>query len=73
MASPVQMKKESSGPLLTVLCKPEHAPELTRLIFAETSTIGMRMRERSNGTAPAREHVTVPTPWGEVRIKAGAA
>src|SRR5258705_4494789 len=42
---PVQMKKGRSGVLLTVLCKPEHTEKLTNLIFAETTTLGVRRRE----------------------------
>ena len=44
-AVPVQMKKNRPGTLLTVLCKPEDAEKLTQLIFAETTTLGVRRRE----------------------------
>ena len=42
---PVQMKKNRPGMLLTVLCQPEDAAKLTQLIFAETTTLGVRRRE----------------------------
>jgi pyridinium-3,5-bisthiocarboxylic acid mononucleotide nickel chelatase len=42
---PVQMKKNRPGMLLTVLCKPEDAAALSRLIFIETSTLGIRRRD----------------------------
>ena len=67
-AMPVQMKKNRPGTLLTVLCKPEHAGELTRLIFTETTTLGVRRREETRQTL-ARRWESVGTPWGEVRIK----
>jgi uncharacterized protein (TIGR00299 family) protein len=67
-AVPVQMKKNRPGTLLTVLCKLEDAARLTELIFAETTTIGVRRRDVVRQTL-ARRWETVPTPWGEVRIK----
>src|SRR5579871_4730389 len=63
---PVQMKKSRPGTLLTVLCRPEDAAKLTQIIFAETTTLGVRRREEKR-QALARRWVTVPTQWGEVR------
>jgi pyridinium-3,5-bisthiocarboxylic acid mononucleotide nickel chelatase len=65
---PVQMKKNRPGTLLTILCKPEDAGKLTELIFAETTTLGVRRREEARQTL-ARRWENVRTPWGEVRIK----
>jgi uncharacterized protein (TIGR00299 family) protein len=65
---PVQMKKNRPGMVLTVLCKPEHVSKLTRLIFTETTTLGVRMREERRA-ALTRRSVTVLTKWGEVRLK----
>jgi pyridinium-3,5-bisthiocarboxylic acid mononucleotide nickel chelatase len=65
---PVQMKKNRPGTLLTVLCKPEDAAKLTQIVFAETTTLGVRRREEQRQTL-ARRWVSVPTPWGEVRMK----
>jgi len=67
-AVPVQMKKNRPGMLLTVLAKPEDAARLTRIIFTETSTLGVRQREEQR-RALARKWITVPTQWGEVRLK----
>ena len=64
----VQMKKNRPGMLLTVLCRPEDSAALQRLIFAETTTLGVRMRQEVRATL-ARRHVSVQTKWGEVRIK----
>jgi pyridinium-3,5-bisthiocarboxylic acid mononucleotide nickel chelatase len=65
---PVQMKKNRPGTLLTVLCKPQDATKLTELIFAETTTLGVRRRDEVRQTL-ARRWENVRTPWGEVRIK----
>jgi len=65
---PVQMKKNRPGTLMTVLCKPEDANTLTDILFAETTTLGVRRREEVRRTL-ARRWEQVPTPWGEVRIK----
>jgi pyridinium-3,5-bisthiocarboxylic acid mononucleotide nickel chelatase len=64
----VQMKKNRPGMLLTVLCRPEDAQHLTRLIFAETTSLGVRMRQEARATL-ARRHVSVQTKWGDVRMK----
>lgn len=65
---PVQMKKNRPGTLMTVLCKPADASALTEIIFAETTTLGVRRREENRQTL-ARRWEPVHTPWGEVRIK----
>jgi uncharacterized protein (TIGR00299 family) protein len=65
---PVQMKKSRPGALLTVLAKTEDASRLTRTIFAETTTLGVRRREEERQTL-SRRWETVDTTWGPVRIK----
>ncbi|HWZ81335.1 MAG TPA: nickel pincer cofactor biosynthesis protein LarC [Terriglobales bacterium] len=65
---PVQMKKGRPGSLLTVLCKIDDADRLTKLIFTETTTLGVRRREEQRQTL-ARRWETVKTSWGDVRIK----
>jgi pyridinium-3,5-bisthiocarboxylic acid mononucleotide nickel chelatase len=67
-AMPVQMKKNRPGTLLTVLCKPEDAGKLTRLIFVETTTLGVRRRDETRQVL-GRRWETVQTSWGQVRIK----
>ena len=66
--TPVQMKKSRPGMLLTVLARPEDAPRLTKLIFGETTTLGIRMRKERRQTL-VRRSIAVQTPWGEVRMK----
>jgi uncharacterized protein (TIGR00299 family) protein len=65
---PVHMKKNRPGMLLTVLCKPEDAAELSHLIFTETSTLGIRRRDEQR-QALTRKWVNVSTQWGNVRLK----
>jgi hypothetical protein len=64
----LQMKKNRPGMLLTVLCKPSDAQRLTRLIFAETTTLGVRTREEKRACL-TRRHLSVGTRWGDVRMK----
>jgi uncharacterized protein (TIGR00299 family) protein len=66
--TPVQMKKNRPGMLLTVLCRPEDSQRLTKTILAETTTLGVRMRQETRA-ALARRHVSVSTRWGDIRMK----
>jgi pyridinium-3,5-bisthiocarboxylic acid mononucleotide nickel chelatase len=66
--TPVQMKKNRPGTLLTVLCQPVVAQTLMTLIFAETTTFGVRTHAAQRRVLP-REFVKVNTSYGEVRIK----
>lgn len=67
-ATSVQMKKSRPGLLLSVLCRPEDSERLKQLIFAETTTLGVRIREEKRAVL-ARRHLTVPTKWGDVTMK----
>ena len=67
-ASSVQMKKNRPGMLLSVLSKPQDARKLTELLFAESTTLGVRHREERREVL-ARKWVDVSTRWGSVRIK----
>src|SRR5947207_3155491 len=66
--TPVQMKKNRPGTLLTILCNPQDANALMSLIFAETTTFGVRTYRAQRRTLP-RESVNVTTAYGDVRIK----
>src|SRR5438094_8129003 len=66
--TPVQMKKNRPGTLLTVLCKPQDTNALMSLIFAETTTFGARTYRAQRRTLP-REFVSVATNFGDVHIK----
>ena len=66
--TPVQMKKNRPGTLLTLLCKPQDTNSLMSLVFAETTTFGARTYRAQRRTLP-RESVNVHTQFGDVRIK----
>src|SRR6201987_2344940 len=66
--TPVQMKKNRPGTLLTVLCQPADGQALMSLIFAETTTFGVRSYTAQRRVLP-RESVKVKTKFGEVRVK----
>jgi pyridinium-3,5-bisthiocarboxylic acid mononucleotide nickel chelatase len=70
MLTPVVMKKGRAGTLLTVLCEPEDAQALERLILRETSTLGVRVRQDQRRSLE-RHHVAVSTAYGEIRMKVG--
>jgi pyridinium-3,5-bisthiocarboxylic acid mononucleotide nickel chelatase len=67
-STPVQMKKNRPGFLLTLLCESVSLNKLIDLIFRETTTIGVRTHEVRRRTLE-REIVPVATPLGEVRMK----
>jgi pyridinium-3,5-bisthiocarboxylic acid mononucleotide nickel chelatase len=66
--TPVQMKKNRPGTLLTLLCKPADTNALMSLVFAETTTLGARTYRAQRRTLP-RETVNVHTQYGDVQIK----
>ena len=65
---PVQMKKNRPGTLLTVVAPPALRSALTDIVFAETTTIGLRYGEVDRECLP-REIISVETPVGAVRFK----
>jgi uncharacterized protein (TIGR00299 family) protein len=66
--TPVQMKKNRPGTLLTVVAPPERRERLTQLVFRETTTIGLRYQELMRACLD-RELVEVETAVGRVRVK----
>jgi uncharacterized protein (TIGR00299 family) protein len=71
MSAPVTMKKGRLGTLLTVLCKPGDTARLQQLIFRETTTLGIRVREENRVILP-RELTPVQTEFGTIHIKTGS-
>jgi len=69
--TPIQMKKQRPGTLLTVLCRPDRKPGLLDLIFRESTTFGVREHVVAR-TILDRRHVEVNTPYGTVRVKIGS-
>jgi uncharacterized protein (TIGR00299 family) protein len=66
--TPVQMKKSRPGTLVTILCKPEDESKFQEMLFAETTTLGVRSHLVERHALP-REFVKVATRFGEVRVK----
>ena len=60
-----QMKKHRPGTLLQVLYRPESRPRILRLLFSETTTLGVRYHQLERAALP-RHAKNVSTPWGEV-------
>ena len=66
--TPVYMKKNRPAWLLTVICREEDIPGMEALIFAETTSIGIR-RIRMERTILPRKKIKVMIPFGEVEVK----
>ncbi|MCM3871406.1 MAG: nickel pincer cofactor biosynthesis protein LarC, partial [Pyrinomonadaceae bacterium] len=66
--TPIQMKKGRPGVLLSVLCRPEDKESLTEMLFAETTTLGIRSYEVAR-RALEREIVRVETQYGPIDVK----
>jgi uncharacterized protein (TIGR00299 family) protein len=67
---PIYMKKSRPGVLVTVLSTPPDADRLEEILFAETTTFGVRRHSARRSTLQ-REHQPVDTPFGQVRVKVG--
>jgi len=68
--TPVQMKKNRPGNLLSILCRPVDREKFLQLLFAETTTLGARSYEVIR-RALAREIVRVETKFGPIDVKVG--
>jgi len=66
--SPIQMKKNRPGTLLRVIARPEDQEKLAQIVFAETSTLGLRVYAAER-RVQERMMIEVETPWGAVRGK----
>lgn len=69
--TPVQMKKQRPGTLVTVLAAPAQRAPLVDLLFRETTTFGVR-EYTTRRTVLDRRIQTVETVFGPVRIKIGS-
>jgi hypothetical protein len=68
--TPIQMKKNRPAVTLSVICEPARVEAMAEVLFAETSTLGLRM-SRWERLCLEREWVQAETPWGSVRVKIG--
>ena len=68
--TPVQMKKNRPGVLVSILCRPRDREALFELLFSETTTLGARSYEVER-RALERETVRVETEYGAIDVKVG--
>jgi pyridinium-3,5-bisthiocarboxylic acid mononucleotide nickel chelatase len=66
--TPVQMKKNRPGVLLSALCEPNEKEAIMKLLFMETTTLGVRSYEVSR-RALRRSVVKVETQYGPIDVK----
>ncbi len=64
----IHMKKNRPGTLLSVVCRPSDVSKMGDILFTETSTIGVRIDNRSRFCL-SREIVTVHTEYGDIQVK----
>lgn len=69
-STPIFMKKNRPGVLLSVLAPAEKLVELEDILFRETATLGIR-RYQTARHKMNRKPCTVSTPWGPVQGKLG--
>jgi len=67
-SSSIQMKKNRPGVKLTVLCYAADVKRLEKILFKQTSTIGVRKWLASRHVLPRQAH-NVETPWGTLEGK----
>jgi pyridinium-3,5-bisthiocarboxylic acid mononucleotide nickel chelatase len=68
--TPIQMKKNRPGTVLTLLCVESEADKFSELILSETSAFGVR-RAMAERRKLRREFAEVKTPFGKVTVKLG--
>lgn len=66
--TPLFMKKNRAATQISVLAVPESVEQLVGILFAETTTLGLRIHQAERRVL-AREFTTVETQYGPVRIK----
>jgi len=66
--TPIQMKKNRPATMISILCEANKKDVLTRLLYTETTTIGVRIK-RVERECLDREIVTVSTEFGDIDVK----
>jgi uncharacterized protein (TIGR00299 family) protein len=65
---PLQMKKNRPAVMITLICQVEDTERLSRLILAETSTLGVRVQQVQRRKAQ-RSKEQIITPLGPLQVK----
>jgi pyridinium-3,5-bisthiocarboxylic acid mononucleotide nickel chelatase len=68
VVTPVQMKKNRPGVVLTILCEPQALEAMIDVVLTETTTLGVRYYE-ANRRVLQRSLEVVRTDYGDVRMK----
>lgn len=68
--TPVYMKKNRPGTLITALCRPEQAAALEEILLLETSTFGVRQTVHSRRVLQRRME-RIATAYGDIAVKIG--
>jgi uncharacterized protein (TIGR00299 family) protein len=66
----IQMKKNRPATMISILCAPENRERLTELLYVETTTLGVRVRELERDCLE-RKFVKIQTQFGEIDVKIG--
>jgi uncharacterized protein (TIGR00299 family) protein len=66
--TPILMKKNRPGHLLTVISPTEKLPSITNFLLRETTTLGLRWHEEARAKAD-REILTLQTQYGKIHFK----
>ena len=66
--SPIGMKKNRPGVMLSLLCPPEEAERFAELLFRHTTTLGIRQTPHRR-FLQRRTFFQAETPWGPVGVK----
>jgi pyridinium-3,5-bisthiocarboxylic acid mononucleotide nickel chelatase len=69
-ATPIQMKKQRPAFTMSALVAPEQADAVALAMLRETTAFGVR-RQLMQRQCLDREHVTVSTAYGDLRVKVG--
>ena len=66
--TPILMKKNRPGHLLTIICPSEKLPFVTKFLLRETTTLGLRWHEEGREKSD-REILSEETKYGKIRFK----
>jgi uncharacterized protein (TIGR00299 family) protein len=66
--TPIQMKKNRPATMISILCRPPDKATLSELLYSETTTLGIRVRNVERECI-SREVVKVSTAFGNIDVK----
>ena len=66
--TPILMKKNRPGHLLTIICSSEKLSSITKFLLRETTTLGLRWHQEERAKTD-REILTQETKYGKIRFK----